>query len=50
MEATAAINPDICPKTDHAQPFLVVFIFSCIGLAISLLAARHGLEVDPGVL
>ncbi|MEN3286801.1 MAG: hypothetical protein V7634_1101 [Bradyrhizobium sp.] len=28
---------------------MVILIFSCIGLAVSLLAARYGLEVDPAL-
>jgi hypothetical protein len=40
----AAIRSDISLRSDTAQPFVVVLIFSCIGLAISLIATRYGLN------
>lgn len=50
MEFTLAIDSEISSKTDKSEPFLVVLIFSCIGLVVSLLAKRYGLEVDPVLL
>jgi hypothetical protein len=49
MEATPAIISDVSSMTDNAEPVLIVLIFSCIGLFVSLLAARYGLEVDPAL-
>jgi hypothetical protein len=47
LEATAAIQSEIASKTESVEPSMVMLIFSCIGLAVSLLAMRYGLEVDP---
>ena len=49
MEAIAAIRSDISLRSDTAQPFVVVLIFSCIGLAISLIATRYGLNIGPSL-
>ena len=49
MEATSAIISNVSAKTDNAEPVLIVLIFSCIGMFVSLLAARYGLEVDPAL-
>jgi hypothetical protein len=45
----AAIRSDISLRSDTAQPFVVVLIFSCIGLAISLIATRYGLNIGPSL-
>jgi hypothetical protein len=49
MEATTAVQPDTSSKTEATEPLMVILIFSCVGLAISSLAARYGLEVDPAL-
>jgi hypothetical protein len=39
------MKSDTSPETGSAEPFLVLLIFSSIGLAISLLAVRYGLDL-----
>lgn len=50
MEAIDTIRSDIYSNSERAEPFIHVQVFSLVGLAVSLLAARYGLEIDPTIL
>jgi hypothetical protein len=47
MEANAVIHSDIAADTASTDTFIVLLIFSFVGLAVSLLAARYGIEMNP---
>jgi hypothetical protein len=48
MEATATIQSGTSLTNERTEPFIVV-TFSLVVLAVSLLTARYGLEVDPSL-